>query len=297
MIDLSKYTKALEKYLEQRTKSYQQDLLKVYKQLLDALLGEVSSIYLQYEKDGEVNYNDLLKYKRLDKLKRTMLMHVNVMSKTRYNTMSRHLREASTYSYDWMTWAIQKETLVPYENALNRQELERRALENSIAKLTLKKTLQRQRKRIIQRINQTVDSGIKKQLTYKEMSEQLKDTLDKDRVKSMRVVRTETHRIREEVTHEAVKEADSNGIMMHKKWLCLRDERVRVAHNILNGEKIPVTSRFSYEGFTANTPGGFGVARLDINCRCILVYTVERIVAQTDEQVAKRTFEQYRETV
>lgn len=297
MVDLSKYTKALDKYLEQRTKTYQQDLLKVYKQLLDSLLGEVSSIYLRYEKDGQINYNDLLKYKRLDKLKRKILMHVNTMSKTRYNSLSKHLRESSIYSYDWMTWAIQKETSVQYESALNKQELERRALENRIAKLTLKKTLQRQRKRIIQRVNQTVDSGIKKQLTYKEMSEQLKDVLDKDRVKSMRIVRTETHRIREEATHESAKEADANGIVMHKKWLCLRDERVRSAHNILNGQKVPVSSRFEFAGFTALTPGGFGVAHLDINCRCILVYTVERIVAQTDEQVAKRTFEQYREMV
>lgn len=294
MIDLQKYAQLLDKYLNKQTTYYESLLTKLYKQLISNVLNEVGTIYQKYEKDGVLKREDIARYNRLDNFKRALVLHINTMSKNKKKLLEKHLSDSYSYSYDWMSWAIQKETAVRYQTTLTKEQQRKRALENQIAKLTLKYTLQQQRKRIIQQINQEIERGLTRGSTYKQMADKLATTLDNDRVKAIRTVRTETHRIKEEATHESAKEANANGIVMHKKWVNMHDEKVRSSHNVLGGQKIPVSSRFEFAGFTALTPGGFGVAHLDINCRCILVYTVERIVAQTDEQVAKRTFEQYR---
>lgn len=54
-----------------------------------------------------------------------------------------------------------------------------------------------------------------------------------------------------------------------KEWLATRDSRVRDAHLAMDGQIKPVDQPFvAPGGQTAMYPGNFGVASLDINCRC-----------------------------
>lgn len=54
-----------------------------------------------------------------------------------------------------------------------------------------------------------------------------------------------------------------------KEWLATRDSRVRDAHLAMDGQIKPVEQPFvAPGGQTAMYPGDFGVASLDINCRC-----------------------------
>ncbi|MEN6332892.1 MAG: phage minor head protein, partial [Phycisphaerales bacterium] len=56
----------------------------------------------------------------------------------------------------------------------------------------------------------------------------------------------------------------------YKGWATTGDDAVREAHVALQGTIIPVGDMFSSGGATAYGPGGFGVAELDIGCRCWL---------------------------
>lgn len=53
-----------------------------------------------------------------------------------------------------------------------------------------------------------------------------------------------------------------------KRWVTAKDERVRVEHRALDGVTLDVAEEFQIGLHSALYPGGFGVARLDINCRC-----------------------------
>lgn len=58
-----------------------------------------------------------------------------------------------------------------------------------------------------------------------------------------------------------------------KTWNTQMDNRVRDTHDYLHGITKPLNEPFyTYNGDSAQHPGGFGVAAEDINCRCYLTY-------------------------
>ncbi len=70
-----------------------------------------------------------------------------------------------------------------------------------------------------------------------------------------------------------------------KEWLATRDERVRDEHLNLDGQIQPTDKPFVVFGGSAMYPGDFGVAELDVNCRCtIAVVFTERSIYDTEEK-------------
>jgi len=63
-----------------------------------------------------------------------------------------------------------------------------------------------------------------------------------------------------------------SGIVAEKAWLSTLDDRVRETHEAMHGQTVPVGEPFvSPSGATGPTPGSFGVAAEDINCRCTVI--------------------------
>lgn len=59
-----------------------------------------------------------------------------------------------------------------------------------------------------------------------------------------------------------------------KTWHTMLDNRVRDTHDYLEGMTKPIGEEFhTYNGDSAQHPGGFGVASEDINCRCYLTFS------------------------
>lgn len=296
MINLKKYAAMLDKFLMKRSKYYESAIKKIYETMINGILKEMGGIYKRFEKNGKLKRADMLKYKRIDALKRNLLLHINTMSKAKQDVLRKQLEESYEYSYDWMAWAIQKETMVEFPHVIGKEEISKRAQENKVADLKLPETLERHRKTIVQKVNQTVDKGIKESYTYEQMADELTDTLDGDYQKAVRTARNETHRVREQGMLDVAERADEGGVVMVKEWMSMHDERVRDSHVVLDGQQVPVKGGlFEFQGHTAAAPSGFGVPSLDINCRCMIGYKVSSIRAQTDEQLARRTFEQYKE--
>lgn len=94
----------------------------------------------------------------------------------------------------------------------------------------------------------------------------------------MRVVlETEYHRIFDTSSHhaaEAISKRDGRHVI--KTWHTQLDDRVRDTHDYMQGQEKPLEEDFyTYNGDHAPTPGQFGVAEEDINCRCYLTYSFD----------------------
>ena len=84
-----------------------------------------------------------------------------------------------------------------------------------------------------------------------------------------RVIGTDAHRIYNDAMFD---QAKSNGATK-KTWRTMKDLRVRDTHDYLEGVTIPIDAEFyTADGSHALYPGEFGVADLDINCRCWVTY-------------------------
>lgn len=58
-----------------------------------------------------------------------------------------------------------------------------------------------------------------------------------------------------------------------KTWVTMGDDKVRDTHSYLEGITVPVDAEFiTYDGDSADYPGGFSNASNNVNCRCVLEY-------------------------
>lgn len=103
---------------------------------------------------------------------------------------------------------------------------------------------------------------------YREMARRLAQVSGESYRNMERIIRTEGHRVFETAQYEAMQEAVENGAEVVKEWDATLDHRVRPLHAELHGQTAEVDEDFSIADFTGAYPGGFGVAEMDINCRC-----------------------------
>lgn len=124
------------------------------------------------------------------------------------------------------------------------------------------------------RITTTTYNAVKGEL---EQGVRLGESLDQiaDRVSHVMGIRVEEARriAQSEITRSQTTgqlAAFQTAGILYKGWATVGDGAVRDAHMTLAGTIIPVGDMFTSGGATAYGPGGFGVAELDVGCRCWL---------------------------
>lgn len=95
--------------------------------------------------------------------------------------------------------------------------------------------------------------------------------MEKAYTNSIRIARTEGHRIQNEAAFDCQQEAASRGADIFKQWDATLDSLTRPHHVELDGQVKAVNEPFEVAGMHAMYPGGFGVAGEDCNCRCCLL--------------------------
>lgn len=102
----------------------------------------------------------------------------------------------------------------------------------------------------------------------------LKKRFNREYNNTKRIIRTDSHRILERTKNFCNSLANKAGFETKGRWICSfknsRDAHIRM-HNQINDSD----GYFSIDGLKTKYPGGFGVAKLDINCHCKVKY--ERI--------------------
>jgi len=71
----------------------------------------------------------------------------------------------------------------------------------------------------------------------------------------------------------------ASGIITTKEWITMRDDRVRDAHIVMDGNEVPETANFSVSGYNMYLPGDSSQGAplsLIANCRCTVAYHEKR---------------------
>ena len=86
----------------------------------------------------------------------------------------------------------------------------------------------------------------------------------------VRVMETETHRDYNEAALTTARKAGAKS----KTWVTMMDDRVRETHDYLQSMTVGINEPFfTFDGDSAQAPGGFGLAENNVNCRCILTFS------------------------
>lgn len=72
----------------------------------------------------------------------------------------------------------------------------------------------------------------------------------------------------------AVSYSEETGLVPHKVWQTMRDDRVRDTHQYIEGVEVPIDAWFyTYDSDMARFPGDFELPENNCNCRCEIRYT------------------------
>ena len=296
MTNLEKYLYQLRRIEQHREAAAEKEIRKIYKGLHKELNSYLANIYLTYSEDDKLTYGDLAKAG----MDARFLEEVEQQISDITPDVAKRIRETveQTYEacYDGMVNAVNKaagnrELLKQAFSTVSAvsPDVIKRAVENPVSGLTLKDTLEKHRKEIIYDIKRHIGVGLSNGDRYSTMAKRIAESLDGDYKKSIRIVRTEAHRVRESGFNDAATDVNNalkqgkSGYVMAKTWRTMADERVRpnkakgkarlYNHVKMDGVTIPQDELFKLpSGATCKAPSQTGVAGEDINCRCYLSY-------------------------
>lgn len=269
---LEGYLRRLNEESNKRLGSYEKTLKKAYTALLRQMNQTISNTYAKLNDDDLMG--SLQKYHRKDNVEKTLTDLINEFSKVKYKGMYNQLRDQLLFAYQYYHTGLTEVSGKSYKLLPLRKEWLTQIIENEWSGLTLKETLQRDRQNIIYSLKSNLMQGVNRGESYSQMAKRMKEVVNGDYQKAVRIARTEVHRVKETGTYQSALEGEKAGIKQVKTWNSSNDGRTRKEHRRLDGETIPLDEYFRVGSAKTLKPGDTGRAEHDINCRCFLTYEI-----------------------
>ena len=281
--DFSYYFSQLRKKEDHRSKQAEKDIRKLYKELLTDAKHFVAEEYYNLAEDGKLTYEILRANARDVRFLEEVEQQLTGVSKEVAESIRKTAEDVYRLAYDGMIEATQKGVKGFSGLGGATDEMIKAAVNNPIATTALEKNY----KDTVWNIKRQIATGLMAGDRYDTMAKRLSKALDIDYKKSVRIVRTETGRVREaghlasaKNVNDALKDGTTD-MRLTKTWVTMKDERVRSSHQSMNGVTVAMDEDFTLpDGTKTQAPKQSGVASQDINCRCFVKYSLEEVLQQ-----------------
>ena len=110
---------------------------------------------------------------------------------------------------------------------------------------------------------------------------------------SMRIVRTEGHRVQVQSARDAQQAAKDKGADVLKQWDATLDGDTRPTHRQLDGQIRELDEPFEADGKQADAPGMFGDPAEDCNCRCAVLQRARWVLDEAELDTMKERAEYF----
>lgn len=313
---------------EHRQKGAEKRIKQCYESLLKDLREFLGVQYAKFAEDDVLTYAILQQKGEYAQFLAEIEKKVNQITPKAATEIRRVVNDVYELAYSGMVKAVTgADTVGALHKALQglpliSPEVVKRAVENPISGLTLKDTLEKNRKEIVYNIKREIGTGLTQGDQMSTMAKRIQSQIDMDYRKAMTIARTEVHRVREAGHCDSAKDISAaldngkSGMAMVKIWRTMQDESVRpqkqpykrksgvkarkkataglrsslggANHVKMEGVTVKADELFNLGGGVhADAPGGSGVAGHDINCRCFVEYDL-LTVAEFEKATGKK---------
>lgn len=253
----------LEKLLEQREK----EIDRIYLDQLKAIREQIAEMYERYAKGETLTYADMMKYNRLEKQLELIREELQKIYKEVGQVIFKSIEEQFLENYFRTAYLLEYEAQQKMGYGRSIPDVVEEVIQNPIAGLTLNEILEKNRQAITWRIRQEVTQGLIAGESYQKMAQRIREVLGSDRNKALTVVWTEAGRAQILGRLKAIEKAEEY-FEVERVWNATLDRRTRPTHRALDGQKADEEGYFHFRGMRAKGPHLWGVARMDIRCRC-----------------------------
>jgi SPP1 gp7 family putative phage head morphogenesis protein len=267
--------KQAEKAAEKLTNQAEKELIKAYRESLKEIRAEVAWPMRSMPWLQGLIMAEMMKYGRLVKLEEAIAKQVSSLTDKKTRTTKKAIKEVFKESYYRVAWALETGRrgipgLYPTQTGGGGGGYPEPSRPHNLAG-----TSQGQCQGAQPSDREEITRGIIQGYSYDKTARAVKERLDIGASKAIRIVQTETHRAQSQGTQAAFERAAAKGLVFKRVWVATLDGRTRDRHRTLDGQKVDVDQPFEYGGMTAMFPGGFGIASMDINCRCTVRAEIE----------------------
>ena len=280
--------------MNSRQKQVQMSLLKNEKAVIKQLeqsykdaIADIDKYILQLlaRKDTENLQSIIYQIKYQEAIKKELESYLKVLHSKNFNTVDEYLKECYEQAHIGTLFDLQGQG-IPLILPLDQEQMISAITLNSKLSAPLYNALGYNVDALKINVLQEISRGIAQELSYQEIARNIKNTTNVDYNKSLRIAKTEGHRIQQEATYNVQKRAIAKGAKVVKQWDSTLDGKTRPTHRALDGQIVGVDDYFKSEsGYKALYPGNFGIPSEDCNCRCCLLQRAEW--ALSDEEFTK----------
>ena len=256
------------------------DLEKSYQQAIDDINRVIASLLAR--KDTENLQAIIYQIKYQNALKSELEGFLSVLHTRNYTLIDNYLKDCYKNGHIGTLFDLQGQG-VPLMLPLDQEQMISAITLNSKLSSPLYNALGYNVDYLKTSVRQEISRGIAQSLSYQEIARNIKNTTNVDYNKSLRIAKTEGHRIQNESAYNVQVRAKEKGANIVKQWDSTLDSRTRESHQKLDGEVVGIDEKFSngllYPGDSNGTAGEV------INCRCCLLQRAKW--GLTDEEFTK----------
>ena len=257
--------------------STERKIKEEYRKLNRKIRDVIDNMFDKYEKNGELTFSMMTKYDRIDKIdKQVRDIVMNVYSENLKITRA-NLRDVYRTEYRETINIARDATGAKIRGQLKDQRVTE-VINEEMKGLKWADRLRRRRTGFINDLQASIREGLDEGESYTAMTRRLRERVNQDIENPMRIVRTESARVRMKAKTDSLDHAYNQGIKMKKVWVTADDERVRGQdehdqsdHVRMHGQTVDYKEDFTFpDGTKTFAPTQSGVAKHDINCRCTM---------------------------
>jgi SPP1 gp7 family putative phage head morphogenesis protein len=264
-----------ERVLGRMTRATERALIAAYSRALKGLRAILAGYHERYGVGGILDWNTMAKYRRLASLEKEVAAQLKALGGDVGRLTTGGSSDAYSESYLRTAYALEREAQAKLGWTLLNPATIAASVQNPISGMKLSERLAGNRVAIVAKIRAELTQGLIRGEGYGDMARRIKAALDGDAAKAIRVAQTEAHRVMQEGRLASMRHAEAKGVRQQKTWVATLDELTREDHQALDGQTVPVDGYFEIRGMKAKAPGGFGIAAMDISCRCGIRSSIE----------------------
>lgn len=272
---MNKYQKEIEKL----KLSHEQKAFKELKKTYTQALADTKAMVKKLQEDVNILESSNLEEKSILQSRIYQLNYQKAMEEQLTAIMdvvnSKNVTNIQTFltkmyqdSYLGVNYNLQKSG-IPVLMGVNPSLLVK-SINTPTEKLKFSDTLYKRTEELKKAYKEEISRGIATGKGYKDIAKQLDQKTKIGFNNAFRIARTEGARVSSEASLTAMRVAKSKGADIMKQWIATLDMRTRNAHGRLDHQAKEIEDYFVIDGYKALCPCGFGVAEMDINCRCAL---------------------------
>ena len=281
-------------------KKYDKEVIQIQLEHEKEVIKELKKMYEEAERQidekiqmlmtDELTQSKIYQIEYQKTLKSQIGTILDNMNSNNYDSIQDYLKNSYQDGYIGAMYSLQQQG-IPLIMPIDQEQVVKAIQLDSKLSGTLYEAMGVNTNDLKKSIRNEVSRGISNAYSYQDIARNINNSMGIGLNKSIRIARTEGHRVNQQSTYDAMEKAKKKGANVVKQWDATLDAKTRTSHQQVDGEIRELDEKFSNGlRFPGDPQGSAGEV---INCRCVLLQRARWALDVDELETLKQRAEYY----